>query len=132
MGFSKEQATFRIAIGRCSCREGKVPRSARAICTELMERIERLRALTPIQLAELPESDCEEARIDRKPVTITTYRRTLGDGRTIIVVQAFVRTLQWPTYFSTEGIGHILAEGLILEPGGQIKEAPENLIWAFR
>ena|ERR1700693_772870 len=133
MDFSKEkQATFRIAIGRCSCREGKVAHSARATCVELLARLERLRALTPIQLTDLPESECEETRIDRRSVTINSYRHPLGGGRTLIVAQAFVRTLQWPTYFSTHRIGHVLAEGMILGPDGQIEVAPDNMLWAYR
>jgi hypothetical protein len=123
---------LRIAIGRCSCRKRRTGRSVQATCVELLARLEQLRALRPNQLVELPESEREETRIEGRSVTFTTYRHQLESGETLVVVQAFVRTLRWPTYFSMRRIGHVLANGLVVEQGGRIEEAPDRVLWAYR
>jgi hypothetical protein len=123
---------LRIAIGRCSCRNKKVGRSAQATCIELLARLEKLRALHPNQLIELPESESEETTIDGSSVAFTTYRHALEGALTLVVVQALVQTLQWPTYFSAHRIGHVLADGLVVDRSGRIEIAPDNLLWAYR
>lgn len=126
------QRSFRIAIGRCSCRSKRIRRSIQPTCVEVLARLEQLRALPSAQLMELPESQPAESRIDGMSVTFTTYHHSLRDGRNLIVVQAFIRTARWPTYISFQRIGHILAEGLIIHQDGRIEDAADDVLWAYR
>lgn len=126
------RSSFRIAIGRCSCRSPKIRRSIQPTCAEVLARLERLRGLSLTQLMELPESQSAETRIEGMAVKFTTYHHALQGGRTLIVVQAFIRTARWPTYISFKRVGHILAEGLIIHQDGRIEEAPDDALWAYR
>jgi hypothetical protein len=83
-------------------------------------------------LRELPDEGKPEIVANGTETTYTTYRKVLEDGALLIVVQAFVRTLAWPTHFSFSGIGRIYAEGFVVSENGDTSDAPDELLWEFR
>lgn len=124
--------TFRIALGTGSCRTGGTNLRFQAVCDGLMRRLEALKGSSTERLRKLPEEGQPEAVANGGRVVYTIYRKMLGDGAALIVVQAFLRTLSWPTHFSFSGIGRIYADGFVLTEDGTIKDAPDELLWAFR
>jgi hypothetical protein len=98
----------------------------------LLQRFHTIRKYPPATLRSLPESDDEDVSIEGKSVQFVTYRQNLTDGKTLIVLQAFVSTLNLPTFISLSGIGHILAEGFIIDSAGAVQDAPEELLWEYR
>lgn len=123
---------LRIAMGKCGCRNGEIRQSLKPACEVVLSRLDRLRALSGRQLLALPESESELVRIAGKRATLTTYRANLEDGRTLIVVQAIVRTFAWPTYFSMRATGHLVAEGIIVDQDASVTDAPDELLWEYR
>jgi hypothetical protein len=58
----------------------------------------------PIErLRKLPEEKHEEQTVGDTQTSYTTYRASLADGGLLVVVQAFIPTLAWPTYISFAG-----------------------------
>jgi hypothetical protein len=47
-------------------------------------------------------------------------------------VGAAVPTLWLPTYISLNGVGHLVAEGLIFSSNGGVREAPDEVMWEYR
>ena len=125
-------SAFRIVLGECSCRKGRPRGSLQDVCKTLLARIDHLQSLSPAQLGALPELESEELTIGGRRTSFTTHRASLSDGETLIVVQAFVRTLAWPTFFSIGRIGHQVAEGIVVRRDGRVEEAPNDLLWDYR
>lgn len=123
---------FRIALGRASCRTGTQRPVFKAACGGLLSRLETLRRSSIERLRELPDEGKPEIVANGTETTYTTYRKVLEDGALLIVVQAFVRTLAWPTHFSFSGIGRIYAEGFVVSENGDTSDAPDELLWEFR
>jgi hypothetical protein len=129
----------RISFGSASCGAPVARRwpLLRDVCAEVKARIEHLRSLPPNQLEALADEDTEERAIRNRIVRFTTYRTSVGQGETLVVVQAFVRTLLRANYIPLgfgAGVfsGRIVVRGLILTPNGRVAEAPDDLLWAFR
>ena len=126
-------SSFRIALGRASCRNGTRNQSFKAVCDGLMSQLEKLRGLPVEHLRELPKENQQGCVVGNASTTYTTYRMSLEDGRLLIVVQAFVRTLAWPTYISFAGVGRMYAEGFVVSQDGKTTvDAPDELLWEFR
>jgi hypothetical protein len=126
--------SFRIAIGGCSCADGLKSRDPRKreLCARILQRIERLKFLTIDGLAALPSTQSESERIDGRHVALTTFLERLSSGAIIIIVQGFLPSWRFPTYVGTRGVGHIVAEGLVIDPSGAIHDADDQLLWEFR
>jgi len=125
---------FRIAIGSCRCANGVVSRNAlvRELCSRILARLQRLRSFAPQALANLPSLSTEVERIDGRRAELHTYLHKLDSGDALVIVQGFLRSWRFPNYISFAGVGYIYAEGILVSPDGGIREAEENLLWAFR
>ena len=125
---------FRLAIGSGRCKDHAVkrPYGMEYLCRGVVARLEKIKSIKFDQLASLPEENYEEELHERQLLQFTTYNHALSDGSRLLVVQGFFPTWKWPTYISLRGVGHIVAEGLIIDKGDTVTEAPENKMWEFR
>lgn len=125
---------LRISLGpgRCRGRSFRPGDPRRVLCAGISARIARLRALSCGQLRVLVGLQEERLTIEGSPGGYRTHRLELEDGRTLIAVQGFVSTWHWPTYYSFEGIGHLVAEGLVVEPDGGLTDAPDAVMFDLR
>ena len=128
----------RMSFGAARCGTGLADRwpLLKAVCGEIGVRIEQLRSLSPEQIRSLSEEVSEEITIGDKKVRFTTYRQSV-DGGTLVVVQAFFRTLFRANYVPLERgagalSGRMTVEGVLLTPDGQLVKAPDDLLWSFR
>lgn len=86
-------------------------------------RVDALRRMPFATLEALPErQEDEEGSGDRK-MAVAVYRDRLDDGRLQVVVQVYRHWLL--------GIGHIAAEGFIMDPGGRLTPIPPERMWEF-
>lgn len=129
MGFN-----FRIAIGSGKCKGIERRKNAlmAAVCDGLCRRLEYLRGYSRLQLLALPEYEAEPAWVEGNRVLFETHRCTYDDESALVVVRAFVPTIVWPTFFSPAGVGHAVAEGLVVSPTGEVTDAPDEDLWEFR
>ncbi len=125
-------SVFRIALGRASCRSRTKNPALRAVCDHLLARLEILRAMPIERLRELPEEKHEEQTVGDTQTSYTTYRASLANGGLLVVVQAFIPTLSWPTYISFAGVGRMYAEGFVASQDGKTIDAPDELLWEYR
>ena len=125
--------SFRIAFGPCSCVDRK-PNNVLVglLCQEVQERLERLGRLTYEQLLAHPVEQFEKIAILKHRAGISVIREELSDGNLLVVVRALVATWRWPTWLSTEVVGHVVSEGLVCSPEGKISPAPKYLMWRYR
>ena len=126
-------SNFRVAIGRCACR-GPRPSNplVAAMCDRVLATIEQLRLLSRDQLFALAPQQHEECHIGGRAVSLSVYRDEMSDGSVLVVVQAFVATWRRPTFLSLSGPGHIVAEGLTISQSGEITDAVDEQLWAYR
>jgi hypothetical protein len=123
---------FRLAIGRCRCaRPYRNPIQAKA-CEAVEARFESWRNRPPADLLALPGELHEEERVQGDWITFGTYRHSLKGGDTLIVFQALVHTWLWPTFFSVGAVGRMYAEGLVVTASGEMKPAPDEMMWRYR
>lgn len=132
-------ASPRMSFGSASCSARLAERwpLLKDVCSEIRVRIERLRSLPPEQLLTLAEEDSEERRIRNRTVRFTTYRTSVGEDGTLVVVQAFFSTLFRANYIPLgrgAGVfsGRITVDGLLLTADGHIVQASDELLWSFR
>ena len=97
-----------------------------------MSHLEELKRLPLERLRELPAEAQKMHMVGETQTSYTTYRMSLEDGRLLIVVQAFVPTLAWPTYISLAAVGRMYAEGFVVAQDGKTIDAPDELLWEFR
>ncbi len=94
--------------------------------TELQQvtgrRLERLRALSFVELSALPEVREDTEQLGKREIRVATYRDVLPDGRLRIMVQAYLHRFL--------GIGSITADGFIA-PDGALTPVPQEMIWEF-
>src|SRR6266542_2977998 len=123
--------SFRISFGNGNC-SGK-PNSALVsdLCRKISAKLEYLRNLSPTQLLSL-DDEREKMSIAGRRAELSLYRAKTTNGATLIVVQGFVSTFRWPTFISAAGVGHIVAEGLMVESNGSITSAPDDVLWEYR
>jgi hypothetical protein len=94
--------------------------------------LERLGRLTREQLFRHPVEQFEKIEILKHKAEIGVIREELPDGSLLIVVRALVATWRWPTWLSLEVVGHVVSEGLVCSPAGEIRIAPRELMWGYR
>ena len=61
-----------------------------------------------------------------------THKVELSTCETLLVLTATVPTFRLPTFISTRGVGHLVAEGLIFSADGTVCEAPYESMWDWR
>jgi hypothetical protein len=61
-----------------------------------------------------------------------THKVQLSPTETLLLLGAAVPTLWFPTYISLHGVGHLVAEGLIVSSDGTVREAPDDIVSAYR
>ena len=125
--------TFRIAIGSASCKDEKFCKKkyVRIVCKGIKARLQKIRVLSIEELSSIEDGQSEYEAINHKSIQYTYYKKPSKNG-TLFVVQGFVSTLNWPTYISLNAIGHIAAEGVIINKKGQAQEAQDNDLWHYR
>ena len=124
---------LRIAIGSGKCADHEHSRDpvVRGLCQELLSRLAQLQALTPEQLSRLPSESHELVQVGSQDASFSTYRDPIEAGGEIVVVQGFLPSWRHARYFGAAGVGLMLAEGFLLQPGGPII-APDDLLWGYR
>ena len=125
-------SVFRLAFGRCSCGQPQSDPLRRAICDELLARLGMLRTRLSDAGFLLPAYADEVQSIRGREVRFETIREDVSDQKVLIVVRAFVHSWRRPTWVSLSGVGHMFAEGLLVESDGQVADAPDELMWDFR
>ena|ERR1700730_9635895 len=122
----------RISLGSASC-DGHERRDGieRGACEQLLAQLEALERLSVAQLGNLPEKTIRTVHIKGKSVSLATYKKGLGSDELLLVVQAFVETWWFPTYFSANGIGKMFAEGIVVR-NGEVHKAAESELWPYR
>lgn len=126
-------SSFRIAIGMASCRGIKTnDQTLLTICKQVLEKIDHLKRLSSSQLLNFKNEEQETTTINGKKVTFTTYLENRGSEKSLVVVQAFYPTWRWPNYLSLNGIGKVLAEGVIASTDGTIRDATHQELWDYR
>jgi len=102
------------------------------VCKIIEERFQAIQTRLPSDLDSIPKELTELEAIDGYLISFCTSKHPQEDGSTIIVIQAFVHTLAWPTFISFNGIGKLYAEGIVLSRDGHIETAQKELMWQFR
>jgi hypothetical protein len=125
-------SVFRLAFGRCSCREPQSDQLRRAICDELLARLGILRKRLSNACFQLPAYADEVQTIQGREVRFETIHEDLPDQNMLVVVRAFVHSWRRPTWVSLSGVGHMFAEGLLVKSNGQVADAPDEVMWDFR
>ena len=126
-------SVFRYASGRCSCREEQPDHLRRAICDELLARLETLRKQLTDPNFEMALYAEEVQSMQGQDVTFETICEVLSDQQAVVVVRAFVHTWRRPTWVDCRlRVGHMFADGLLWERSGQVAEAPDELMMDFR
>ena len=123
---------MRIALGHCTCRAERLRPVVQGPCSALLARLAWLEKQAPHELLQLPEEHTDTVERDGKSFALTTWRGALEDGRTLIVVQALIPSLRWPTYYSLYFIGHVVADGIVVNTDGRVEVAPDDLLWYYR
>ena len=101
------------------------------MCKGIEARLQKIKNYTVVELSSLEDGKTEIEVINSKSIKYTYYK-TITENGMFIVVQGFVATLNWPTYISINAIGHIAAEGVIIDKNGQAQEVLDNDLWYYR
>lgn len=126
---------YRLALGPCRCRHRLFPprnRILRQACVELEKRLQHYQVLGPAGLSSAPREHAEVVELPGGIAHFFTYKVDLSLTETLLVVSAAVPTLWFPTFISTQGVGHLVAEGLIFSSDGTVREAPGDVMWTHR
>lgn len=125
--------SFRIAIGSASCNNSILRKNVyyNHVCKGIEARLHTLKNLTPEQLSGLDAGNDGVEKFSGKPVYFTLFKEKVKEG-TLFVVQGFVSTFKKPTYFSFKGVGHIVAEGIVVTPKGSVVEPKKEYLWRYR
>lgn len=123
---------FRISLGSASCRnlDARSERERKA-CEKVLEHLEALKQLSVAQLNSLPEEKTEAVNASGEMLSITVYRKNLAESEMLLVVQAFMPTWWFPTYFSAKGVGKLFVDGFVVHDGA-VREAIDSELWAYR
>jgi hypothetical protein len=124
------QRHFRISFGTGSCSGSRRNATLTGLCAEIRARLDRYAVLSQAQIDAVDEQT-EELRIAGKRAELTLFRQVIDAG-TLLVVQGYVPTFWFPTFIGSGGIGHVLAEGIVIDAEGQISPAPDHLMWEYR
>ncbi len=125
-------STLRIAFGRCSCTGAQPDARRQAVCRALSDRLNALREKESTELESLPPYSEVTENIEKRLVRFESIREPYPDAKAIIVVRAFVHTWSRPTWLSFSGVGHMFADGFIVQNDGTKTTAPDEDMWEFR
>lgn len=123
----------RVSFGDLSCRN-KCERKQGLnydICREIMNMIEALKGLSHEDLHKLKPESSKVILLKDKELILTTYKENLAAGEMLIIVQGFLPTLSFPNYFSTNGIGRMFADGLLVSSNGVKDFAPIRMLFDY-
>jgi len=126
---------FRIAIGPCRCRHRLFPprhRTLQEACVELEKRLQVYEERGAAAVDSAPRDHAEVVTLPSGLAHFFTYKVELSLTETLLVVSAAVPTFWFPTYISLQGVGHLVAEGLIFSANGSVREAPDEVMWVHR
>jgi hypothetical protein len=127
--------SLRIAIGPCRCRHRFFPhrhRVVRQACAELEKRLQHYQALGYTGLASVARDHAEVVELESGAAHFFMHKVDLSLSETLLVLGAAVPTFWLPTYISLHGVGHLVAEGLIFSSSGDVREAPNEIMWEYR
>ena len=125
---------LRFAIGSCSFKQPSAWRGIgyQYLCDIVEAKLEQLKKLDRAKLIGLPKAQEENAWLDGSWIQIVIDHEKRDDGADLIVVGASRYSLRWPNYFSLYGVGHIVADGILISKAGEISDAPDSIMWAYR
>lgn len=125
---------MRIALGSCSLASAARSSNpcARALGERLAEKLAQLRTVTAAAIARFPEVSTDTEKSDGQSVLFHTHRCAMDADEVLVVLQGFYPSWNRPNYIGTDGVGHLIAEGLVFGPDGIIREAEDDLMWEFR
>ncbi|WP_374028359.1 hypothetical protein ACES2J_08645 [Bdellovibrio bacteriovorus] len=124
---------FRLALGSASCRDNKSKDpQVQEVCRILLEKLEALKSSDPIFLKSFPLDHSEIMEINGREVLMTVFHDRLPKEESLLVIQAYYSTWKFPNFISLGGVGKVFAEGFLLNKTGEVKEAPESLLWDYR
>jgi hypothetical protein len=124
--------TFRIAIGKCNCQKPYSDRLQAIACDTIRAQLEDWRDRLPGDLSAFPQEEFRPELVESQEVTFGRRKEALDDGGTLVVFTALIHTWSRPTFLSLGTVGRIYAEGLVVKADGQITDAPDDLLWAYR
>ena len=124
---------LRFAFGSASAKNNDSPHPlTRAVCRKVISIVGGLADAGHEGLLTLKERERRQVAIDGHKVLITIYKREIGEGKKLIVVQSYLRTWREANHVSMFGIGQTLAEGILILPCGKVVDAPEDLVNRYR
>ena len=126
--------SFRIAIGNCSCKSPNLKQggSVAHICESVMAKLQMIKNLSFEQINAMPTEEEELAWVESKRVQFITIKERKSDNSILVVVRAFMFSWRWPTFISLSGVGHAVAEGVLVKPDGHMEDANEDDLWFYR
>jgi hypothetical protein len=89
----------------------------------ILNRVKTLRELPLSTLEALPEYQGAAVELGGREQIVATWRQTLSDGRTLIVVQA--------KHDIAFGVGFMHAVGFVVTPAGSVEDPEEELMWEY-
>jgi hypothetical protein len=123
---------FRISLGSASCiGHEKRCEDERNACEKVLSQLAVLKQLSATQLKAFPEEETETISAGDQRILRTVFRKDLSDNEVLLVVQVFVPTWCFPTYFSSRGVGKIFVEGIVVR-NGKVRDANDNELWGYR
>ena len=123
---------FRLAIGRCDCREPYRDSVQAAVCRRMQDLLNDWRTRLPQDLASFPTSWSESDIIEGRRVSLDLHRVPVSSGDTLLVASALVHTWSRPTFIGLGAVGRLYAEGLLVKTDGTVETAPDELMWQVR
>jgi hypothetical protein len=123
---------FRISLGSASCTaHEKRCGYERNACDQALSYLATLKQLPVAQLQTFPEETTETINVGDQRLLRTVFRKDLSKNEILLVVQVFMPTWWFPTYFSSSGIGKIFVEGIVVRDG-KVLDANDNELWTYR
>jgi hypothetical protein len=104
----------------------------RELCSRILRRISELRELAPAALRDYSEAHERECLDNDHVAHFVISRQTLETGEFLVVVQGFVPSWRYPNFIGYAGIGHMYAEGLIVDEHGAVRNAQDEWMWGYR
>jgi hypothetical protein len=125
-------SVLRVALGRCTCTEPQPDTRRQAVCRTLTERLNVLRAKGSTELERLPSYSEVTETIEGRLVKFETIRESYPGAYAIVVVRAFFHTWSRPTWRSFSGVGHMFADGFVVQHDGTKQAVEEKDMRDFR
>ncbi len=126
--------SFRLAFGSASCKDNKFCKKPYVVnlCKGINSRLTALKNRSHAQLIKYKEQKEDEEWVDNKLIQFAIYKQEIENNSLLFIAQGFIHTYKWPTYISLKVIGHIAAEGIVIDSHGKVSEATEEQLWPYR